>query len=161
MEADHDGSRLKNEVLVTCKALKEAGTFVVITERLLLTVSSESFVELGKPGFRGIDADAEWVIEAEIGLESVIHADCDQNVLSIVGSSSETKLREQKKAMRTKQQQKLWNNSSVPLPLFLTNLEMNSKEEAEELLEILLSTIEQGKEKGWGSVHLLHQSNLK
>lgn len=51
-------------------------------------------MELGKPEFRGISADPEWVIESEIGLESVIQADSDQEVVHIVGSSPDIILRQ-------------------------------------------------------------------
>ena len=93
VEADND-LKLKDEVLVMCKALKQAGKFVIITERFVLIVSCPSLVELGKPEFRGISADPEWVIESEIGLESVIHADSDQEVVHIVGSSPDTTMRQ-------------------------------------------------------------------
>lgn len=158
-----DELRLKEEVLITCKALKQGGKFFIITERLILIVSCSSLVGLGKPEFQGVPATPEWVIEAEIGLESVIHADTDDAVIHIVGSSSETMLGQthqpQRKStgMRTKQ----WNNPPTPLPFFQTSLEFVCKEDAEELLQILLSAIEQGKERGWGSGYLLHQSNLK
>ncbi|RVW77242.1 putative vacuolar protein sorting-associated protein 13A [Vitis vinifera] len=158
-----DELRLKEEVLITCKALKQDGKFFIITERLILIVSCSSLVGLGKPEFQGVPATPEWVIEAEIGLESVIHADTDDAVIHIVGSSSETMLGQthqpQRKStgMRTKQ----WNNPPTPLPFFQTSLEFVCKEDAEELLQILLSAIEQGKERGWGSGYLLHQSNLK
>ena len=162
-----DELRLKEEVLITCKALKQGGKFSIITERLILIVSCSSLAELGKPEFRGVPAAPEWVIETEIVLESVIHADSDDAVIHIVGSSSETMLRQttthqpqlQRKSsgMRTKQ----WNNPPTPLPFFQTSLEFVCKEDAEELLQILLSAIQQGRERGWGSGHLLHQSNLK
>ncbi|KAA8547313.1 hypothetical protein F0562_003823 [Nyssa sinensis] len=155
-EAD-DGLKLKNEMLVMCKALKQGGQFVVITERLLVIVSCACLVDLGKPEFPGIPADPEWVIEAKIGIESVIHADRSGVVVHIVGSSSDTSLLKRVGVARGKQ----WYNSPTPLPLFQTNLEFIREEEAEDLLQVLLSTIEKGKEQGWGCVYLLHQSNLK
>ncbi|KAF3943895.1 hypothetical protein CMV_029587, partial [Castanea mollissima] len=127
VEADND-LKLKDEVLVMCKALKQA----------------------------------EWVIESEIGLESVIHADSDQDVVHIVGSSPDTILRQNqhhpRKGVGTRTVR--WSNPTT-LPLFQTNLELASKEDAESLLQILLSTIEHGKERGWGYGHLLHQGNIK
>lgn len=160
MEID-DGSKMKGEdVLVTCKRLKQGGKFVIITERLVITASCSSLVAFDEPGFRGIPADPEWVIEAEIGLESVIHADMDEEIVHIVGSSSETVLKRGGGGGSSGMKTKRWSNPT-PLPLFLTNLEMGSKVEAEDLLRILLSVIEQGKERGWGTGYLLHQSNLK
>ncbi|KAF3968296.1 hypothetical protein CMV_007792 [Castanea mollissima] len=132
------------------------------TSRFVLIVSCPSLVELGKPEFRGVSADPEWVIESEIGLESVIHADSDQEVVHIVGSSPDTILRQNqhhpRKGVCTRTVR--WSNPTT-LPLFQTNLELASKEDAESLLQILLSTIEHGKERGWGYGHLLHQGNIK
>ncbi|KAK2996364.1 hypothetical protein RJ639_025934 [Escallonia herrerae] len=88
------GLKLKDEILVICKALREGGKFVIVTERLVLIISCSSLVDLGKPGFQGIPADPEWVIEAEIGMDSVIHADTDEEVVHIVGGSSDTLLRQ-------------------------------------------------------------------
>ncbi|GLT57665.1 hypothetical protein SLA2020_306220 [Shorea laevis] len=159
MEAD-DGLRLKEEVFVMCKALKQPGEFVIITERVVLIVSCSSLVDLGKPDFRGVAVNPEWVIETEISLHSVIHTDLDDGVVHIVGSSSDAILRQNqnmsKKGGATRTQ---WNNPTMPL--FQTNLELASKEDAEEFLRVLLSTIEQGKERGWDSGYLLHQSNIK
>ncbi|XP_059667459.1 uncharacterized protein LOC132312914 [Cornus florida] len=161
VEAD-DGLKLEDEALVMCKTLKQGGRFVIITERLILIVSCSCLVDLGKPEFRGVPADPEWMIEAEIGLDSVIHADNAEGAVHIVGSNSDTLLRQNQQHLKrgggTKG--KRWNNSPTPLPLFQTTLEFTCKEEAEEFLQVLKSTIEKGKEQGWGSVHLLHQSSL-
>ncbi|KAK3033799.1 hypothetical protein RJ639_034370 [Escallonia herrerae] len=161
-EAD-GGLKLKDEILVICKALGEGGKFVIVTERLVLIISCSSLVDLGKPRFQGIPADPEWVIEAEIGMDSVIHADADEEVVHIVGSSSDTLLRQNQHQQKRGGGMKgnRWHNSPTPLPLFQTNLEFTCKEAAENFLQILLSTIEKGQERGWGCVHLLHQSNLK
>jgi hypothetical protein len=64
MDAD-DGLKFKDEKLVACKALKEAGKFVVLTERYIMSVFSSSLINLGKPEFCGIPADLEWIIEWE------------------------------------------------------------------------------------------------
>ena len=93
MEADND-LKLKDEVLAMCRALKQACKFVIIAQRFVLIVSCPSLVELGKPEFRGISADPEWVIESKIGLESVIHADSNQEVVHMVGSSPDTTMRQ-------------------------------------------------------------------
>lgn len=155
-----DGNlRLKDEIFVTCKKLKEAGKFVIITERLVLIVSCSSLVDLGKPEFRGVPSDLEWVIESEIHLESVIHADCDQGVVHIVGSSSNTPLRQNQLAKRSSGTRAVrWNNPTVPL--IQTNLELEHKD-AENLLQVLSSTIELGKDQGWGCRNILHRSNIK
>ena len=47
MEADND-LKLKDDVLVMCKALKQAGKFVIIPHRFVVIVSCPSLVELGK-----------------------------------------------------------------------------------------------------------------
>ncbi|KAL9665135.1 hypothetical protein QQ045_020546 [Rhodiola kirilowii] len=153
------GSKMKDESLVVCKALKESGKYVIITETLLLIVSCSSLVELGKPGFRGVPPDPKWVIEAEIGLDSVIHADKNGALLHIVGSSSHSDPITRQK--RSKARNKSWGNSSFPLPISQTNLELGSEEDAERLLQTLLGTIELGNEHGWGRRHILHKSNIR
>ncbi|XP_062008854.1 uncharacterized protein LOC133725578 isoform X1 [Rosa rugosa] len=159
VEAD-DSLRLKDEIFVMCKKLKEAGKFVIITERLVLIVSCSSLVDLGKPEFRGVPSDLKWVIESEIHLESAMHADCDQGVVHIVGSSSNTPLRQNQLAKRSSGTRAVrWNNPTVPL--IQTNLELEHKEDAENLLQVLLSTIELGKDQGWGCRNILHRSNIK
>lgn len=159
LEADDD-LKLKDEVFVLCKALKEAGKFVLITERLVLIVSCSCLVDLGKPEFRGVPADLEWVVESEIGLESVIHADTDNGVIHIVGSSSDTMLRHTQQGKRGGGTRTVrW--SSPTLPLIQTNLELACSEDAESVLHVLLSTIELGKVHGWGCRYLLHRSGLK
>lgn len=160
MEAD-DGLYLKNEVLVICKSLKQAGKFVVVTERLVLTVSSPGLVDLGKPEFRGVPIDPEWLVESEISLDSVIHVDAVEEVVHIVGTRSDALLKQNqhqsKKGVLTRT--KSWNNRTS-LPLSLTNLELASMNDAKELLQILLSTIAQGKERRLGSGYVLHRSNI-
>ncbi|GMN48147.1 hypothetical protein TIFTF001_017325 [Ficus carica] len=154
-----DGLKLKDEILVTCKALKQAGKFVVISERLILIVSCSCLVDFGKPEFRGIPADLEWVVESEIGLETVMHADTDQGVVHIVGSSSDTLSRQKQRAKGGGGTTVRWN--SPTLPLTQTNLELEHKEDAENLLQILLSAIERGTNQGWGCRYLLHRSGIK
>ncbi|KAJ4847163.1 hypothetical protein Tsubulata_009134 [Turnera subulata] len=158
-----DGLKFKDEVLVMCKSLKQAGKFVVLTERLVLMVSCPSLVDVGKPDFWGVPVEPEWMVEAEIGLDSVFHADTGEGVVHIVGSSSDAKLmqsqHQSKKGGGAAMRTKCWN-SPTSLPFFQTDLELASKEDAEEFLCILLSTIEQGKERGWGSGYILHQSSI-
>ncbi|CAH1424589.1 unnamed protein product [Lactuca virosa] len=158
-----DTLMLKDETLVLSKSLKQGGKFVIITERLILIVTSTSLVNLGKPEFKGVPADPDWVIEAEIRLDSVIHVDVDEEVVHIVGSSSDVVVRQNVNrggggGGGGKQR---WYNPPTPLPLFQTNLECSGKEEAGELLKVLLVTIEKGKERGWGCVYRLHQSNVR
>ncbi|XP_028107933.1 uncharacterized protein LOC114306815 isoform X2 [Camellia sinensis] len=161
-EADN-GLKLKDEHLIMCKALKQGGKFVLITERLILIVDCVSLVNLGKPEFRGVPANPEWVIEADIGIDTVIHADTSEGVVHIVGSSSDPLLRQNQHQFKrgSGARAKRWNNPPTSLPLYQTNLEFARNEEAEELLQVLLSAIEQGKERGWGCVQILHQCNLR
>ncbi|OMO61073.1 Vacuolar protein sorting-associated protein 13 [Corchorus olitorius] len=156
-----DEGKLKDEVYVMCKALKEPGKFVILTERLVLVVECPSLVDLGKPEFRGVPADPEWVIETEISLHSVIHTDLDDGVVHIVGSSSDALLRQKQQLSRKDGgTRKRWNNPSTPLPLFQTNLELASEEDAGVFLQVLLSAIDQGKEQG-NREFLLHRNNIK
>ncbi|KAF2317615.1 hypothetical protein GH714_025588 [Hevea brasiliensis] len=39
-----------------------------------------NLVDLEKPEFRGVPIDPEWLVESEIGLDSVIHADTEEGV---------------------------------------------------------------------------------
>ncbi|KAK9134941.1 hypothetical protein Syun_014271 [Stephania yunnanensis] len=148
-------AKLKDEIYVKCKALKQTGTFVIITKRLIIIFSCSSLVELKTSEFH-IVADPEWVIQVEMGLETVIHVDREKEVLNIVGSRSETLLKQpqQKKTIaRTK-----WSTNTSPL--FQMNFEFKNEEEAEEVLQVILSTFEHIKEHHFG-VHVLHQSNLR
>ncbi|KAK3210972.1 hypothetical protein Dsin_002284 [Dipteronia sinensis] len=162
MEAE-DGLKFKDEVLVMSKSLKQAGKFVIVTQRLILIVSCSSLVDLGKQEFEGVAVDPEWVIESEISLDSVIHADTNEALVHIVGSRSGGLSRKNqhpsKRSSRTST--KWWNDPSTPLPLFQTNLELTSQEDARELLQILLSTIEERKGRSWGSGYILHQSKYQ
>ncbi|XP_050228405.1 uncharacterized protein LOC126677693 isoform X2 [Mercurialis annua] len=153
-----DGLKLKDEVFVMCKLLKQAGKFVVVTERLILIISCPSLADLGKPDFRGFRVEPEWLVESVIGLDSVIHADTAEEMVHIVGSSSDSLQRHNQHPLkkgggtRTKQ----WSSDSSRLPLFQTNLELASKKDADELLEIL-SILEKGKGQGCGSANILHR----
>lgn len=162
-EAD-DHIMLKDEMLVICKALRHDGKFVVLTERLILIVSCSSIVNYGKPEFQGVPANPEWLVETEIGIDSVIHADNDDDEVHIVGSSSDALLMQnhisQKRSWATRG--KRWNNNPrTSLPLFQTNLVFASNDQAEDFLAVLLSTIDKAKERGRSSVHLLHQNNIR
>lgn len=166
LEAGGDDMKLSDEVLVACKALKLAGKFVVITQSLILIVSCASLVDLGKPEFRGIAADSKWEIESAIGLDTVIHADTntDGTVVHIVGSSSDLLSRPNKahqKRVIGSSRTVRWTGPT-PLPIFETNLELERKEDAENLLKILLSTIELAKQQGWHrGRHVLHRYDVK
>uniref|UniRef100_A0A0V0H5Z6 Putative ovule protein n=1 Tax=Solanum chacoense TaxID=4108 RepID=A0A0V0H5Z6_SOLCH len=46
------------------------------------------------PEFQGVPANPEWLVETEIGMDSVIHADNDDDEVHIVGSSSDALLRQ-------------------------------------------------------------------
>lgn len=158
-----DSLMLKDETLILSKPLKQKDKFVIITERLILIVSCPSLVNLGQPEFRGVPADLDWNIEAEITLDSVIHVDTDEEIVHIVGSSSDVVLRQnqnQRRGVGNSGKQRFYN-PQTPLPLFQTNLECSCKEEAGELLKVIMATIEKGKERGWGGAHRLHQSNVR
>ncbi|GJS83807.1 putative vacuolar protein sorting-associated protein [Tanacetum coccineum] len=157
-----DSLMLKDETLILSKPLKQKDKFVIITERLILIVSCPSLVNLGQPEFRGVPADLDWNIEAEITLDSVIHVDTDEEIVHIVGSSSDvvlTQNQNQRRGVGNSGKQRFYN-PPTPLPLFQTNLECSCKEEARELLKVIMATIEKGKERGWGGAHRLHQSNV-
>ncbi|KAI4331783.1 hypothetical protein L6164_016738 [Bauhinia variegata] len=164
IEAD-DGLKYKDETLVACKALKEGGRFVILTNRLLLIVSCPYLIKLGKPEFSGIPADLHWTIELEIGLESIIHADIGQGVVHIVGSRPDTLLRQNqhspKRGSGGRTRAPHWNHFPTHLPLSQTSLELASEEDAQNFLQIFLSAIETGKEQGWGCRHFLHRANIK
>jgi hypothetical protein len=157
------------EILVMCKCLKQRGNFVIMTERLVLIVRCPSLVNLGTPLFRGVPADFDWAIEIETRMDSVIHADCDAElaVVHIVGSRADTLSRtlthhrQNQKAGSSGRGEHRSPATGTPLPLFQTNLEFKGKDDAEIFLQVLLLTINKGKERGWGSQHLLHQIHLK
>ncbi|KAL6541687.1 hypothetical protein OROGR_011173 [Orobanche gracilis] len=145
------------ETLVTCKALKQCGEYVLITWKLILIVSCSGLKELGKPDFEGVPADPKWVVQSEIGMDSVILADNDGPVVHIVGSRSSLHESKGKNLM-------WWNDFRTPLPLVQTNLELSCPQEADELLRLVRSLMETGKEKGWGSGgsrRILHQTDIK
>ncbi|KAG8380914.1 hypothetical protein BUALT_Bualt06G0066200 [Buddleja alternifolia] len=155
--------KLRDEMLVMCKSLKQCGQYALITRRLILVVSCSSLIELGKPTFEGVPANPKWNIKSEIGMDSVILADNDGDVVHIVGSGSDTLFRQnlQQQQQQQKRKGKLWYNFDTPLPLVQTNLEFTSPEEADEFLRVVMCMIERGKEQGWGSLHILHQTNIK
>ncbi|KAL9243679.1 hypothetical protein vseg_017537 [Gypsophila vaccaria] len=162
VEDGSNSSKYRDEVLVMCKSLKDAGKFVILTEKLIVVVECSSLTDLGKPNFRGIVSEPKWIVVVEIALESVIHVDVDEGVVHIVGSSSETPLgQSQHHSRRTGVRMKRWRETPTPLPLFQTSLELAGMEEADYFMRVLMSTIEDGKERGWGNVHLLHKSKLK
>lgn len=167
MEADDD-LKYKDEKLVACKALKEAGKFVVLTERFVMIVFSPSLINLGKPDeFCGIPADLEWIIEWEIGLESIIHADSGEGVVHIVGSRPDSSFMQnqhspKRRGSGSRTRAVHWNHHpTTHLPLPQTNLELASEEDAANLLQILLSAIEKGKGKALNSARILHRANMK
>lgn len=162
VEAD-DGLKFKDEKLMACKALKEAGKFVVLTERYIMTVFSPSLRDLGKPEFCGIPSDLEWIIEWEIGLESIIHADCAQVVIHIVGSRPDSSFMHDqhspKRSSKTKHVRYIHYPTHLPLPQ--TDIELAREEDAANLLQLLLSGIEKGKGRAWDCGRILHRANMK
>ncbi|XP_011075732.1 uncharacterized protein LOC105160162 isoform X3 [Sesamum indicum] len=155
--------KLRDETLIMCKALKQCGQHVLITSRLILVVSCSSLIDLGKPNFEGVPADPKWVLQSEIRMDSVILADNDGEIVHIVGSGSDTSFRQnlQQHKRGNGGKGKLWNKCQNPLPLSQTNLEFRCSEDADEFLRVLMCMIERGKEQGWCSVYVLHQSNIK
>ncbi|KAI3958319.1 hypothetical protein MKW98_011007 [Papaver atlanticum] len=164
-----DDAKLKDEQFVMCKALKQPGEFVIVTERHVFVVKCPSLESFGTPEFHGVAADPDWKIEVEMSLESVIHVDREDEVLNIVGgSNSETPLRQHmhKRGISTSfsttrpTTKHGSQQCTTPLPLFQMSMVLASKEEAEDVLQVLLSTIESGKLRGL-EVHVLHRSNLR
>ncbi|XP_042498014.1 uncharacterized protein LOC122076662 [Macadamia integrifolia] len=154
MLLEADERKFKDEIFVMCKMLKQSGKFVIMTSRVILVVCCSSLVGLGTAEFQGV-ADPEWVIEVEMGLESVIHVDREEDVVNIVGSRSDNFLK-QHESKRGGIRTKRWSTPSS-VPLFQMSIELVTKEEAEDVLQVLLATIEHGKEQGWG-LHVLHQA---
>lgn len=155
-------TQCRDESLVSCKALKQGGKFVIITDTLILVVSCSSLVHLGKPDFQGVPANPDWVVEAEIGTNSIIHVTNDEDVVHIVGSNTDSFFR----ICKHQQKQVHWSggkplNYSDTLPLFQTDLECAGKEEANDLLQIVQSTMEKLKDKEGGRTWILHQRNLR
>ncbi|XP_026401188.1 uncharacterized protein LOC113297020 isoform X1 [Papaver somniferum] len=164
-----DNAKLKDEQFVMCKALRQPGDFVIVTERHVFVVKCPSLENFGTPEFHGVAADPDWKIEVEMSLESVIHVDREDEVLNIVGgSNSETPLRQHmhKRGISTSfsttrpTTKHGSQQCTTPLPLFQMSMALASKEEAEDVLHVLLSTIESGKLRGL-EVHVLHRSNLR
>ncbi|PKA51468.1 hypothetical protein AXF42_Ash002833 [Apostasia shenzhenica] len=149
-----DGTRLKNEVFVMCKALKQAGRFVVISEGLVLVVWCSFLVDLGSPDFSGVSANPTWAIEKEINLKSVVLVDRAGDEVNVVGSNTEIPSRLRKGGTGHRS----WGNPTST-PFLYLSMEFRDVEEAEDVLQVLLSTIESGKEKRWG-VKVIHRSNL-
>ncbi|KAF8007492.1 hypothetical protein BT93_K1496 [Corymbia citriodora subsp. variegata] len=154
-----DGLKFKDEALVLCRALKQAGKFVIVTERLILLISCPSLGDYANPEFQGIEADSDWDIESEIFLDSVVHIDANDGILHIVGCGSDAFLKQnQHQAKRSGMRVHCGNPT---LPLYQTDLELAPGKNAEELLQILQSLIERGKERRFGGGSVLHRGNIK
>lgn len=148
-----DNSRLKEETFVMCKALREPGKFVVLTEKLLLLVSSPYLVDLGTPQFVGVPPDPQWSIDTEMNLKSVVHLDRSQEVVNIVGSNGDTSPRDRKGGIRGRAV------SSAFIPLFHLSVELPNIEDAEGTLQVLQALIDKGKARRWDK-NILHRSNI-
>ncbi|KAG8086660.1 hypothetical protein GUJ93_ZPchr0010g10733 [Zizania palustris] len=147
-----DGGRLK-DTFVVCKMLREPGKFLVLTEKLLLLVSSPYLVDLGSPQFVGVPPNPQWVIETEMNLKSIVHLDRAQEVVNIVGSNGETSPRDKRGSIRNRA------TSSAFVPLFHFSVEMPNIEDAEGTLQILLALLEKGKARRWDQ-NIIHRSNI-
>lgn len=145
-----DMGRLKEEVYVSCKALRKEGGFIVISEKLVLGISSSNLVGFGLSNFAGVPANPTWVVEMQMSLESVVHVDRADDVLNIVGNNADVPCRH-KKGFRPK--------TSTYAPFVCVSVKLPDAEAAEDVLQVLMSTIELGKDKRW-DVQLIHRSNL-
>ncbi|KAL6856895.1 hypothetical protein ACP4OV_018277 [Aristida adscensionis] len=148
-----DSGRLKEETFVMCKTLRQPGKFLVLTEKLLLLVSSPYLVDLGSPQFIGVPPDPQWSIDTEMNLKSVVHLDRSQDVVNIVGSNGETSPRDKRGGMRNRVV------SSAFIPLFHLSVELPNIEDAEGTLQVLQALIEKGKARRWDR-NILHRSNI-
>ncbi|CAN6484627.1 unnamed protein product [Victoria cruziana] len=140
-------ARFKDESLVTCKALKQAGKFVIVTQRFMLVVKYSSLTSVSS-----IHSPV-WVVELEIDLGGIVHIDTEEQTMNIVSTSSETS-QGQPKASHLKR----WKPRSIPL--VHRSIEMPNEEAAAELLQILWTAIEGQKHKGF-KVHFLHRNMLR
>ncbi|XP_058105019.1 intermembrane lipid transfer protein VPS13 isoform X6 [Magnolia sinica] len=157
MLLEADDSKLKDEICIMCKALKQPGKFVIITERVVLVFQCSSLVGFGSPEFAGV-SDPQWVIEAQLGLEGVVHIDREEEVVNVVGGCIETLSRPQQ--LKRSSQRIRWLGPTTSVPLIQMSIELSSQEDAEDVSQALRSTIERGKEQCWG-VRVLHRSNLR
>jgi len=148
-----DGGRLKEETFVMCKTLKEPGKFLVLTEKLLLLVSSPYLVDLGSPQFVGVPPDPQWSIDTEMHLKSVVHLDRSLEVVNIVGSNGETSPRGNRGVARNRVP------SSAFVPLFHLSIKLPNIEDAEGTLQVLQALIEKGRARRWDK-NILHRSNI-
>jgi len=148
-----DGGRLKEETFVMCKILKEPGKFLVLTEKLLLLVSSAYLVDLGSPQFAGVPPDPQWSIDTEMHLKSVVHLDRSLEVVNIVGSNGETSPRGNRGVARNRVP------SSAFVPLFHLSIKLRNIEDAEGTLQVLQALIEKGRARRWDK-NILHRSNI-
>lgn len=151
--AQADSGRLKEETFVMCKTLKGAGKFLVLTEKLLLLVSSPYLVDLGSPRFIGVPPDPQWSIDTEMHLKSVVHLDRSQEVVNIVGSNGQTSPRDKRGGTRNRVM------SSAFVPLFHLSIELPNEEDAEGTVQVLQALIEKGKARRWDK-NILHRSNI-
>jgi hypothetical protein len=145
---------LQNEAFVMCKPLRKPGNFVVITEKLLLIVSSSYLTDVGKESFAGVPPDPAWVIETEMHLESVVHMDRSDEVVNIVGSNADALAKQRRGYVRNGP----WAPSGST-PLFHVSVELGSFEEAADTLQVVATIIEKGRMLRW-DMHVLHRSNL-
>ncbi|XP_068635600.1 intermembrane lipid transfer protein VPS13 isoform X2 [Aristolochia californica] len=157
MLLEAEESKFKDEIFVLCKALKQPGKFIAITERMFIIFSSSSLVGFGLPEFPGI-ADPDWVIEAEIGLEGVIHIDREEEVVNVVVKNPDTLLKHQHTRRSSTRTRGL--GSPFSLPISQTSIQLLNPEEAEDVLQTLWKMIELGKGQHWGA-HVLHRTTLR
>ncbi|XP_031475875.1 uncharacterized protein LOC116247732 isoform X3 [Nymphaea colorata] len=147
MLIEADDARFRDEFLVTCKALKQAGNFVIVTRRLMLVVKCCSLTAVSSIH------NPEWVVELEMDLYSIVHIDTEGETLNIVSTRTETAQGQQKTSHL-----KRWKPRSIPL--VQRSIEMPTVEAAREVLQILWTAIDGQKHRGL-KVHLLHRNMLR
>ncbi|KAF9591494.1 hypothetical protein IFM89_004548 [Coptis chinensis] len=157
MLQEADDVKFKDEIFVTCRTLKQKGEFLIITERFVLVVLCPSLVGFGTPEFRGV-ADPQWILEVEMSLDNVISVGRQVEQVNIVGINSETTLKEHQHKIGIRKT-KWWSQSTL-FPLFQTSIELASEEEADNVLRVIMSTIEKRKQRGL-RVLVLHRSDLR
>ncbi|MQL85896.1 hypothetical protein Taro_018429 [Colocasia esculenta] len=147
MLLEADNSRFKDEIFVKCRALKQDGKFIVMTETLVMVISCPGLVGLGKPGFIGI-ADLIWAIEMEMCVDSIMHVDRELAMVNTIGNRVET-LSRQRRSDKVRMV-----NTSASVPLFQMCVELPDEEKAEDVMQTLWSMMEQANARKWNNIGL-------
>lgn len=148
-----ESKRLKDEVLVTCIALGLPGTFIVLTERLLLKVKSESIAAAASPETT-MPGGPDWSIQQEIALDNIIHVDREGHLLNVLAGNPETYYRRPKDPRTSKQ-----NDMSQFVPFTQETIGLPHEDAAKELSQLLRSLIDELKKHS--SPSILRRENLR